>query len=88
MAAKKKRMKKVPKRAKLIANGGFYQFIPLKELMMRINVPVMRRVSLSEPSIDYTENWHFELVFSLNRVLKGYAEYHQTDCIKVSAHKQ
>lgn len=73
----------IPKRAKLVAGGGFYQFIPLKELLSRIQVPITRRISLSEASIDYSEIWHFTLVFALERVLKSYAEYKQIDCIKV-----
>jgi hypothetical protein len=77
--------KKIPKRAKLIAAGGFYRFIPLESLVAQINVPVLRKISLTEPSIDYTETWHFTLVFSLQRVLKGYAEYRQVDCIKVES---
>ncbi len=74
---------KIPKRAKLIADGGFYKFVPLKKLLAKINVPAMRRIKLNEAAIEYEETWYFTLVFSLSRVLKGYVEYKQTDAIKV-----
>jgi hypothetical protein len=80
-------MKKFPKRAKLTSDGGFSSFIPIPELKAKIIIPVMRRISLSEPTIDYTEMWHFELHFSLQRVTKRYAEYRQIDSIKVAAPK-
>lgn len=72
-----------PKRAKLIADGGFYQFVPLKELVARLQVPVMRRIKLNEPSISYETVWNFMLVFNLMRVTKSYAEYKQVDCLKI-----
>lgn len=83
----KKQTQKVKKvkvrRAKLVSNGGLYRFIPLEEVRAQLILPVMRRIKLTEPEIDYTETWHFQLVFGLLRVLKGYAEYQQIDCIKV-----
>lgn len=79
--------KKLPKKAKLMSDGGFYRFIPLTEFVRVINVPIIRKVALTEVGIDYSEKWHFNLVFSLERVLKGYAEYRQVDCIKVDSGK-
>lgn len=76
-----------PKRAKLIADGGFYQFVPLKELVVKMHVPVMRRIRLNEPSIDLDVTWRFDLVFSLSRVTKSYAEYRQVDSIRVEERK-
>ena len=78
-------MKKIPKpkRAKLVASGGFYKFIPLDNLVAKLQFPVMRRIKLNEPAIDYDATWHFSLVFGLSRVTKTYAEYHQIDVIKV-----
>lgn len=75
--------RKVPKRAKLFGAGEMYRFIPLKRLDAVIHLPVMRRIKLNEPGINHTEMWHFVLTFGLVRVTKKYAEYHQTNCVKV-----
>lgn len=79
--------KQLPKRAKLVAAGGFYQYVPLKALVAKINVPVMRRISLNEAGIDYSETWHFSLMFGLTRITKSFVEYHQVDMVKVETPK-
>lgn len=75
--------KQFPKRAKLIAAGGLYKFIPLEQLTAKIVIPVIRKMTLSEPFIDHFETWQFQLTFALRRVLKNYAEYELVDAAKV-----
>ena len=77
-----------PKKAKLIADGGFYRIEKIDSFVLKINTYVMRRISISTPELDYSELWKFHLTFSFDRVYKGYAEYRQIDCIKVEIPKQ
>jgi len=72
-----------PKRAKLISDGGLYRYLPIKEVVPTIHIPVMRRIKLRTPEIDHDETWKFELVYSLERVTNAFAEYRQIDAIKV-----
>ncbi len=77
---------RAPNKAKLITDGGFYRYVHLKGgPSAKIVIPIMRKIKLAEPTIDYNETWHFQLVFVLQRVLKNHAEYRQVDSIKVVA---
>lgn len=82
---KKKKIKKVkfPKKAKLIADGGFYQILPINNFTQRMILPIMRRIIINEPSIDHTELFRFDLEFDFRRIYKGYAEYRQVNCIRI-----
>lgn len=80
---KKKLQKKFPKKAKLIADGGFFKIIPIKEFLPKINMMTLRRIGLNFPEISYEDTWKFELQFHFERVYKGYAEYRQYDAVRV-----
>lgn len=78
------RTKKIKvKKAKLICGGGLYRYIQLEELTAKLVLPTMRRIKLSDPEVEHSETWHFDLVFHLSRVTKQYVEYRLVDTIKV-----
>lgn len=76
-----------PKKAKLITDNGFYQFIPIAQVYYQIIMPIHRRIQLTDAQIDHSENWYFNLTFSLERVTKSFAEYRLINTIKVEAPK-
>ena len=78
-----KKEKKFPKKAKLISVGGLYRIVPIKGFSAIISLPVLRKIRVNLPDIDWSDTWSFELKFSFDRVYRGYAEYQQIDTIKI-----
>jgi len=74
---------KFPKKAKLIADGGFYKIEKIDKFVTRINMIVARRIRISEPSLDYDGTWHFDLEFVFDGIKNGYAEYRQVHSIRI-----
>lgn len=79
-----KKKTNLPKKTKLISDGGFYKIIDTpKPFVYTINIPVFRLLRISEPSIDYLDTFSFELSFAFIGVKKGYAEYRQYKTVKI-----
>ena len=85
MKTKKQKVVKgeFPKKAKLISDGGFYIILPIKEFVQQIHYPILRRIQVNQPELDYSEMWKFNLKFNFYRVYRGYAEYKQYDAVKI-----
>lgn len=78
-------MKKFPKKAKLISNGGLYRIIDIKEFRPRINFPIFRNITISDPEIYIEKEMKYLLKFCFDRVRGKYAEYTQIDFVEVGA---
>lgn len=72
------------KKAKLITDGGFYKIIPIKEISLRINIPLVRTLRVATPELNSWEyNIHFECIFQFCGMKGGYAIYKQINVTSV-----
>lgn len=74
--------KKFPKKAKLITDGGFYRIIKLDRPVLRIAIPLMTKIQITQPEINTQVSLSFQAEFSFERVCGGYAEFRQVDVIQ------
>lgn len=75
-------MKKFPKKAKLITNGGFSRIIELKEKVFKINFPYSQKIQLNTPELYGMKILiSCNTVFELEKVNKNMAIYRQVDAI-------
>lgn len=70
-------------KAKLIADGGFYQIIMIDKIVPKIDLPVMRKIKINTPEIDFSDIFIFSLKFAYRCTRKGYAEYYQYDAVRI-----
>ena len=75
---------KFPKKAKLITFNGFYKIIKLEKAVNIINFPIQNKieiVSMEFQTMQYP--FSVDLVFEFEKVYKGYAQFRQTNFVKI-----
>ena len=73
---------KIPKKAKLITDGGFYKIVDLPKWVLRINIPLVKRMVIVSPETsDFNFNLNFEVEFQFEKHDKKYAYYKQINVI-------
>jgi len=78
------RKKTIPKKAKLITNGGFSKIIDIKELNMKIHIPLGMKVQATSPELyGIPVVLSYTATFELERVTKLYAFYRQIDAVVI-----
>lgn len=72
-----------PKKARLVSFGGMYRIIDLERFVAKINIPIMRKVEISEPEIYEVDTWKFNLEFVFDGVEGRYAVYKQVNYVRI-----
>ena len=75
-------MRRFPKKAKLITNGGFSKIIELKERVFKISFPYSQKIQLNTPEL-YGMKILISCItiFELEKVNKNMAIYRQVDAV-------
>jgi hypothetical protein len=75
---------KLPKKAKLITDGGFYMIIPNPEFRPAIHVPLMKKIRVASPETgDINMELSLDITFGFVRTFGGYAEYRQMGVVSI-----
>jgi hypothetical protein len=76
-------MKHKPKKAKLITQYGFQKIIKIKDVVSRIQIPMMYNFTMTPPELYGIQvNPSFMAVFEIEKITKKYAIYKQIDVIQ------
>ena len=73
---------KIPKKAKLITDGGFYKIVDLPNWVLRINIPIAYKMMLVSPETsEFNFSLNFQVEFQFEKHDKKYAYYKQINVI-------
>ncbi len=75
---------KLPKKAKLITDGGFYIIIPNPEFRPTIHVPLMKKIRVASPETgDINMEMNLDITFHFEKTFGGYAQYRQMGVVSI-----
>ena len=75
---------KIPKKAKLITDGGFYKIIPNQQFSPTIHIPLLKKIRVASPETgDINMAMTLDITFMFEKNYKGYAQYRQMGVVSI-----